>query len=152
MSMQEISHVFSIKTSRNPQNRQISHYRYVWGQPRPVTSDDFWKFKMQCQRPDVVMCWPKSCIISPFLLLAASYVAENTISLKKIGWRPYLLWRYSYLTWPDPVNFFWLKLHKGCPISYVKLAIPENSCRGELHPPPPTARARFNVYVVLRVT
>ena len=27
----------------NPRNRQISHYRYVWGKPRSVTSDDLFK-------------------------------------------------------------------------------------------------------------
>ena len=44
--------------------------------------DDLWKVKIQCQRSDVVLCWSKSCITSPFPLMAASYMAENTISLK----------------------------------------------------------------------
>ena len=66
------------------------------------------------------MCWPKSCTISPFLLTAASYVAENTVSLK-IGRKLYLLWRHSYVTWPDQ-DFFLSKVvqrmpHKLCKIS-----------------------------------
>ena len=30
----------------------------------------------------LVMRWPKSCIISPFLLMASGHVTENTVSLK----------------------------------------------------------------------
>ena len=66
------------------QNRQINHYKCVCGQPRSVTSDDLWKLKMQCQRSDVVICWPKSCIISPFLSMAASYVADGFLQ-KSVG-------------------------------------------------------------------
>ena len=36
------------ETSLPPKKRQISLYRYdVWGQPRPLTSDELWKIKMQ---------------------------------------------------------------------------------------------------------
>ena len=118
MSMLTSSNVFGVRISRNDKTCQISHYWYLWGQPMSVTSDDLWKVNMQCQRSHVVMCWPKSCIISPFLLVAASCVAENTISLKT-GQRLYLLWHHSSVTWPDPVNFF-QKLRKGCPISHAK--------------------------------
>ena len=51
--------------------------------------------------------------------MAASYVAENTISLQ-IGRRLYVLWRHSSVTWPDPSIFFCEKLRKGRPISYAK--------------------------------
>ena len=114
------SHVFGLRTSRNPQNRQIGHYRYVWGQSRSMTSDDLWKVKMQCQRSYVVLCLPKSCIISSFLLMAASYVAENTISLKKSvrGCTSYDV----IAPWPGLTRLisFCQKLHRGCPISYAK--------------------------------
>ena len=63
MSMRKISHVFGLRTSRNPQNRQISHYRYVWGQSRSMTLDDLRKVQMQSQRSDVVMCWSKQTCI-----------------------------------------------------------------------------------------
>ena len=82
MSMWKISHIFSLRTSRKPQNRHSSHYWYVWGHPRSMTSDDLRMVYMQCQRSHVVMFWPKSCIISPFLLMAADYVSETTISWK----------------------------------------------------------------------
>ena len=102
MSMWKISCVRS-QDQTNPQNRQISHYRYACGQPRSLTSDDLWKVKTQCQRPDVVIRWSKSFIISPFLSITASYVAEN-----KISWtfdrRLYLLWCNSSVTWPNPVK------------------------------------------------
>ena len=39
----------------------------------PITESEF---------SHTVMCWPKSCIISPFQPMAVSSVAENTISLK----------------------------------------------------------------------
>ena len=63
-------------------NRQISQYRYVWGQSTSLISDDLWKVKMQSQGSDVVISWSKSCVISPFLSMGASYAAQNTISLK----------------------------------------------------------------------
>ena len=115
--MWKISHVFSLRTSRNPQNRQIRNYRYAWGRPRSVTSDDLWKSKLKCQRSDVVMCWPKSCIISQFLLIAESYVAE-----KQFPWKPnrrlYLLWRHSSVTWLG--HFLPTVVQRMSPISYAK--------------------------------
>ena len=119
MSMWKISPVLRLRTSRNPENHQISHWRYVWGQPRSVTSDDLWKVKMQCQRSDVVICWPKICIISPFQSMAVSSVTENTIT---VGRRLFLLWHHSSVAWPDPVTFFSPKVaqrmpHKLCKIS-----------------------------------
>ena len=41
MSMRKISHVVGLRISGNPKNRQISHCRYVQGQPRSVTSETF---------------------------------------------------------------------------------------------------------------
>ena len=79
--MWKLSHVFGLRTSRKTQNCRISHYKYVWGQPRSLTSDALWKVRMQCQRLDVFISWPKSCVMSPFLSMTALYVAENMISL-----------------------------------------------------------------------
>ena len=110
-----------VSGSQETQKRQISHYCYAWGQPKSVTSDDLWKVNIQCQRSYVVMRWPKSCIMSPFQPMAASPVAENTVSWK-VGRRPYLLWRHSSVTWPDLANFIFPNVaqmvpHKLCKIS-----------------------------------
>ena len=143
MSMPKISNVFGLRTLGNPKNHQISHYWYVWGQPRSVASDDLWKVIMQCQRSHVVMCWPKSCIMSP------SSQWQQVPWLKtwfpwKVGRRMFSLWRHSSVTWPDPVNFFWQKvaqrmLHKPCRISArsaQRFGGHFRKLRG-LHPPPP---------------
>ena len=152
MSMWKNSHVFGVRTSRNPQNCQISHYWYAWGQPGPVTSDDLWKVNIQLkfQRLHVDKCWPKSCIISPFLLMAASYMTGQHDFLEKpVG----DCTSYDVIgRWPDLTRsiFFCQKLWKGCPISYAKhqcdsprgsAAIPEKlrSCIN------PLAQARVNV-------
>ena len=47
-----------------------------------MTSNDLGKVKMQCHKPDMIMFWPKSRIMFPFQSVAASYVAENAISVK----------------------------------------------------------------------
>ena len=39
MSMRKISHVFRLRTSRNPQNRQISHYMYGVSQGQSGTRE-----------------------------------------------------------------------------------------------------------------
>ena len=66
----------------NPKTAKLATIsRYVWVQPRSLTSDDLWKIKVQCQRSDMVISWPKSCI-SPSLPMPASYVTENIISFK----------------------------------------------------------------------
>ena len=59
MSMQTISYEFGLKTSGNPQTRQITHFWYVWGQPRSVTSDDHRKVIMRCQGSHVVIALKK---------------------------------------------------------------------------------------------
>ena len=49
-------------------------------------SDDPRKVKMQYHMSDVIMFRPKSLIVSSFHSeRAASYMAENTISVKKVG-------------------------------------------------------------------
>ena len=153
MSMRKISHIFDLRSSRNPQNRQVGHHRYVWDQPRSVTSDGLWKVKIQWQRSDVVMFWPKSCIISPFPLIAASCVAENTIFMKKsVGGCT----TYDVIAlWPDLTRSISPpKLRKWCPISSAKfqrnppsgLAVAMGGC---ITPPP--ARARVNVRGMLKI-
>ena len=98
------SQLFGLRTSRNPQKHQISHYRYAWGEPKSLTSVDLWKVKMQCQKSDVVICCPKSCVISPFLSTAASYVAENTISLKnRSEAAPLVTSLLCDLSWPGQI-------------------------------------------------
>ena len=82
MSMWIISRIFGLRTSRNPQNRQFRHYRWVWVRPLSVTSDDLRKVKTQCHGSDVVIFWPKSRIMPPFQSRATSYVPENAISVK----------------------------------------------------------------------
>ena len=51
--------------------------------------------KMQCQRLDVAIPWPKSCVISLFLSMEASCVTENMISLK--NWSEAVPLMTSYL-------------------------------------------------------
>ena len=80
--MWKICHVYGLRSSRNPPNRQNSHYKYVWGQPRSLTSDALWNVKMQRQRLDVVISCPKPCVIFPFMSMTALYMVENMISLK----------------------------------------------------------------------
>ena len=107
MSMWKNSNVFGLDTPRPPsqkKTRQISYYRYAWGQSKLLTSDDLWMVKMQCQRSDAAIHWPNSCLISPFRSTSASYVAENRISLEKIGRRLYNLWRHISVTWLNPVK------------------------------------------------
>ena len=69
-----------------------------------MTWDDLWKVKKQCRRSDVVIFWPKSCIMSAFQSMAACSEAENTISWK-VGRRLYLLWRHRSVNWPSQVFF-----------------------------------------------
>ena len=78
---------------------------------------------MQCQRSRVVMCWHKSCIFFPFLLMAVIYVAENMISLKTRSETVPLLSRSS-ATWPGPVNifFFWPKAVQRMPHKLRKIS------------------------------
>ena len=94
----------------------------AWGQPRSVTSGDLWKFNMQCQRSHVVTRWPKSCIISPFLLMTTICVAENTISSKNRSESVPVMTSYDHisLTWPDQLIFPKVAqrmTHKLCKIS-----------------------------------
>ena len=102
--MWKVSNVFGLRTSRNPQNHKSCQYRQTWGQPRSVTLDDLWMVMMQCQMSDVVMCWPKSCKLSPFQSMAA-FTWLKTRFPRKISRRLLLLWRHSSVTWPDPIIF-----------------------------------------------
>ena len=117
MSMWKVSNVFGLRTSRNPQNHKSCQYRQTWGQPRSVTLDDLWMVMMQCEMSDVVMCWPKSCKLSPFQSMAA-FTWLKTRFPRKIGRRLFLLRRNSSVTWPDTINFLCEKLRKECHISY----------------------------------
>ena len=148
MSMWKMSHVFGLRSSRNPRKRQIGTIGVycVWGHPRSLISDDL-QVNMQCQRSYVFMCWPKSCIISPFLLMLAGHVVENTIFLKTSR-RLYLLWRHSLVTWFDPV-FFLLKVaqmmsHKLCKISARSTPQLGGHFR-KTHGASPSARERVNL-------
>ena len=155
MSMRTcLCHVFGLRTSRNPKNRQTSHCRYAWGQSRSMTSDDLRKVKMECQRSSMV-CWPKSCMIYPFLLMAASYVAETRFPWK-IGRRLYLLWRHSSMAWPDPVIFLpkaaQRMLHKLCKILAQSAQRFESHFRKKLMggriDPPARATVKYTWYTV----
>ena len=66
---------------------------------------------------DVVMFWPKSRIMSPFLSRARSYMAENAISAQK-GQSLLHLWRDSSVTWHG--RLFCYQLCEACPISPAK--------------------------------
>ena len=103
---------YSVSGPQDPpplKKRQNSHYRNVWGQSRSLTSDDLWKVNMRCQWSDLVISWPKSCVISPFLSMGESYVAHKMISLN-ISRRLYRLWCDSSVAWLDSVIFFLLKI------------------------------------------
>ena len=97
------------------------------------------------------MCRPKSHIMSPFLLMAAGYMTENT-TLFKTGQRLYLLWRHSSVTWPDPVTFL-LKDAQMIPHNLCKISAwsaqpfggHSRKTHGGLHHPPPPMRARVQV-------
>ena len=114
----KISDVFGLRTQETPKTAKLAT-KYLWGQPRSLTSDDLWKVKMQCQRSDMVISWPKSCVTSPFLSMAASYVAENIISLKNRSETVPLMTSYLCgLTWPGQKKLS-QKLRKRCPMSYA---------------------------------
>ena len=103
---------------------------------------------MQCQRSDVVMFWPKLCIMSPFQSMVASFVAENTFP-GKVGRRQYLLWRHSSVTWPDPVNFFLPKAARRMPHKLCKISARSAQRFGATSPSPARARVNLSQYIVL---
>ena len=89
----------------------------MYGVTQGMASDDLCKVKMQCERSDVVFWWPKSCKISPFLSMAAWYVAE-----KRFPWK--ICWGCICCDviglWPDLAPSILLpQVAIGCPISYA---------------------------------
>ena len=162
MSIWLISHVFVPRTSRRPQNRQISHFRYVLGKSRSVTSDYLWKVTMQCQRSDVVICLPKSSISLPFHPCPWQQVTWlKTRSPWKNGRRLYLLWRHSSVTWPDPVKPFLPKISQRKSHKLCKMSAWSAQCGGSVavwtkkkthagshhpHPPPPSRRGLIHLH------
>ena len=89
--------------------------------PRSVSPDNLRKIKMQCQRSDMVMFWPKSHIMSPSSQWQQGrYVAENVISVT-IGWKFFDLWLQVIAPWFDLIRSFFPKIFiKGCSISSAK--------------------------------
>ena len=119
--MWEISHSFLLRTSRNPQNRCVSHYRCVWGQSRSVTSDDLCKAKTLCQMSYVVVLWSKPCTMSPFWSPCRQQVPwlRRTFPWKSRSDAVTLMTSWlGYLTWPG--HFFCPKLRKGCLIRHAR--------------------------------
>ena len=114
---------YSVSGSQETLKPQINHYSYLcMGSASSVTPDDLWKVNMQCQRSDVVICWPKPFIISPLQSMAASSVAEKSGFLERSvrGCSSYDV----IAPWSDSVNFSPPKVaqrirHKLCKISAI---------------------------------
>ena len=113
--MRKISQVFGLRTSRNPQNRQISHYRYAWGQSRLVILDDLWKVKGQ-----MWSCADLNHVNISITVNGSKLVAENTTSLKNrseaVPTSYDVRASWADLTWSKKCQ----NLRKGCPMSYAK--------------------------------
>ena len=133
----------SVSGQETPKTAKLAFIRMYGVSQGQWTRMTFGGQYMQSQRSRRVMCWPKSCIISPLLLMAATYVSLYTISLKNRSEAYDVIAR-----WPDLTrSFFCLKLHKGCPISYAKFyrdppsdsaAMSEKNSWVVHHPPPCT--------------
>ena len=81
------------------------------GRSSSMTSDGLQKFKMQWQKSDVFISWPKSRSCLHFSLSQWQQVPWMKTRFRwKVGRRLFLLRRHIFVTWPDPDNL----LAKSC--------------------------------------
>ena len=113
MSVLNISHVFGLRASRNPKNRQFSpipKYGVSQGQWHRRT---FEMSKCNASRQmwsasDLNQACPHCCQWQQVRLPKA-----------RSRWK-ILVWRHIFVAWPDPIIFFYQRLLEGCPISCAK--------------------------------